>query len=362
MVKRNNRILQGNCIEVMRQLPDGCVDLIFADPPYFMQLHKELFRPDATSVGGVDDEWDKFTDFKAYDAFTLDWLKEARRVLKDDGALWVIGSYHNIFRVGYHLQNMGFWILNDILWLKTNPMPNFRGTRFANAHETLIWCAKNPHSKYTFNYDSLKSFNDDLQVRSDWLLPICGRTERLKDKSGKKVHTTQKPESLLYRVILSSTNPGDVILDPFFGTGTTGAVAKKLGRRYIGIEQDPSYIKYAQKRLKAIEAETDTSLFELHRKKEEPRIPFGDVVASGLLKVGTRLYSPKKKVCAKVRADGTLMAPEGCGSIHQLGALLQKKKSCNGWLYWSYQNRKTRRLVLIDTLRQQLKTEMEKEK
>ncbi len=362
MVKRNNRIIQGDCIEVMRQLPDGCVDLIFADPPYFMQLHKELYRPDATSVDGVDDEWDKFTDFKAYDAFTLEWLKEARRVLKDTGSLWVIGSYHNIFRVGYHLQTMGFWILNDILWLKTNPMPNFRGTRFANAHETLIWCIKNPRSKYTFNYDSLKAFNDDLQIRSDWRLPICGRAERLKDKSGKKVHTTQKPEALLYRVILSSTNPGDVILDPFFGTGTTGAVAKKLGRQYIGIEKEPAYIKYAQKRLRAIVPEADTSLFELHRKKEEPRIPFGDVLASGLLKVGARLYSPKQKVCARVRADGSLVAEEGSGSIHQLGAKLQKTKSCNGWLYWSYQDRKTRRFMLIDTLRQQLKTQMEKEK
>ncbi|MBQ8557501.1 MAG: site-specific DNA-methyltransferase [Alphaproteobacteria bacterium] len=354
---QTNCIYQGNSIEVMRSLPDKCVDVVFADPPYFMQLGGDLLRPDSSKVDAVTDSWDKFADFLAYDTFTIDWLKEARRILKDDGTLWVIGSYHNIFRVGYQLQNLGFWMLNDIIWVKTNPMPNFKGTRFTNAHETLIWCAKSDKSKYTFNYESMKVFNEDTQMRSDWHLPICSGGERLKTDDGKKVHTTQKPESLLYRVILASTNPGDVILDPFFGTGTTGAVAKKLGRKYIGIEREETYIRHAQKRLDEIADIIDDTLYEpKSSKRAEPRIPFGSVVEHGLLKPGQKLFDIKKRYCATVRADGSLQTGRESGSIHQLGAKLQGLPSCNGWTFWHMPaGRKSDELVAIDSLRQQLK-------
>lgn len=357
---QTNTILQGDSLCVMRELPDQCVDVIFADPPYFMQLGGDLLRPDATRVEAVDDAWDKFDGFEAYDHFTLDWLKEARRVLKENGTLWVIGSYHNIFRVGYHLQNLGFWMLNDIIWVKTNPMPNFKGTRFTNAHETLIWCAKSDKSKYTFNYESMKAFNEGTQMRSDWNLPICSGSERLKKPDGKKVHTTQKPESLLYRVILSSTNPGDIILDPFFGTGTTGAVAKKLGRRYIGIEREETYIKYAEQRLNAIPDILDDTVFEpISSKKTEPRIPFGSVIEHGLIKPGQKVFDVKRKFCAVVRADGSLQTGADHGSIHQLGAKLQGLPSCNGWTFWHVpKNTSGRELIVLDDLRQKLKQEL----
>lgn len=357
---QTNCILEGDSIEIMRQLPDQCVDMVFADPPYFMQLGGELYRPDSTHVEAVNDDWDKFQNFEAYDVFTLNWLKEARRVLKDSGTLWVIGSYHNIFRVGYHLQNLNFWLLNDIIWIKINPMPNFKGTRFTNAHETLIWCAKLAHAKYTFHYDSMKTFNDDLQMRSDWYLPICSGAERLKDKDGKKAHTTQKPESLLYRIILAATNPGEVVLDPFFGTGTTGAVAKKLGRKYIGIEKEISYIQYAQKRLDSIGEITDNTVYEsMPSKKTEPRIPFGSVVEHGLIKPGQKLFDSKRKFCAVVRADGSLQTGGQFGSIHRLGAQLQGLPSCNGWMFWHVPSEKegSKKMVTLDSFRQQLKKE-----
>lgn len=357
---QTNTILQGDSISVMRQLPDKCIDVIFADPPYFMQLGGELFRPDASHVDAVTDDWDKFDNFASYDSFTQEWLFEARRILKDNGTLWVIGSYHNIFRVGYHLQNLGFWMLNDIVWVKANPMPNFKGTRFTNAHETLIWCSKSDKSKYTFNYESMKAFNEGTQMRSDWHLPICNGSERLKDETGKKVHTTQKPEGLLYRIILSSTNPGDVILDPFFGTGTTGAVAKKLGRRYIGIERESTYIKYAEQRLKGISDILDDTIFEpMNSKKAGPRIPFGSVIEHGLIKPGQKVFDVKRKFCAVVRADGSLQANAEQGSIHQLGAKLQGLPSCNGWTFWHVQkNTADTALVVLDDLRQKLKQEL----
>ena len=363
---QTNCILQGDSIEMMRTLPDKCVDVIFADPPYFMQLGGDLLRPDSSKVSAVDDAWDKFSNFEAYDAFTKAWLSEARRILKDDGTLWVIGSYHNIFRVGYQLQNLNFWMLNDIVWVKTNPMPNFKGTRFTNAHETLIWCAKSDKSKYTFNYESMKAFNDDTQMRSDWHLPICSGPERLKDANGKKVHSTQKPESLLYRIILASTNPGDVILDPFFGTGTTGAVAKKLGRKYIGIEREQTYIEQAQKRLNAISEIIDDTIYEPYTtKKNEPRIPFGSVVEHGLLKPGQKLFDAKRRYCAVVQADGSLQTGSEKGSIHRLGAKLQGVESCNGWMFWHLPSNTqenglsgSKGLIAIDSLRQQLKQEL----
>ncbi|MCK5556116.1 MAG: site-specific DNA-methyltransferase, partial [Alphaproteobacteria bacterium] len=297
-----NRILSGSCIEVMKKLPSRSIDLIFADPPYNLQLQGKLHRPDNSKVNGVEDEWDKFSSFAAYDKFSKEWLLEARRLLKDDGAIWVIGSYHNIFRLGTLLQDLGFWILNDIVWRKTNPMPNFRGRRFTNAHETMIWASKSENSKYRFNYDAMKALNEDLQMRSDWTIPLCTGGERLKKLDGKKAHPTQKPEALLHRVILSSTEIGDVVLDPFFGTGTTGAVAKKLGRDFIGIEKEREYIAFAKERLSAIKQGDDESLLKTIEKRSEPRVPFGQVVEQGMLTPGTVLFDHSRRFTARVRA------------------------------------------------------------
>ncbi len=351
-----NRILEGDSIEMMKKLPSGSVDAIFADPPYNLQLEGELLRPNNSKVDAVDDEWDQFESFAAYDKFSRAWLTEAQRVLKKDGALWVIGSYHNIFRIGTALQDLGFWILNDIIWRKTNPMPNFRGKRFTNAHETLIWCSKDKNSKYRFNYDAMKALNEDLQMRSDWLLPICNGGERIK-KNGKKAHPTQKPESLLYRVILASTEPGDVILDPFFGSGTTGAVARKLGRNYIGIERDKDYIAIAEERISKVVEPLDKSLLTTPSKKSEPRIPFGWLVERGLLEPGTKLYDHRKRHSAKVRADGSIISAEHRGSIHKVGALVQDAAACNGWQFWHFPV-EGKKLAPIDLLRQKLRAEL----
>ena len=307
-------------------------------------------------MDGVDDDWDKFDDLRAYDEFSRAWLSEVHRVLSDNGSLWVIGSYHNIFRVGATLQDLGFWILNDVVWRKTNPMPNFRGRRFTNAHETMIWAAKSQTSKYTFNYDAMKALNDDLQMRSDWLLPICNGSERIKGADGKKAHPTQKPEALLHRVVLASTKVGDVILDPFFGSGTTGAVAKQLGRDFIGIERDPDYIAVAEKRLAQTRRIPETDLLETPSKREQPRIPFGWLVERGLLRPGEKLYAPKRRHAAKVRADGTIVAAETRGSIHKIGAEVQGAAACNGWTFWHVDIEG--KLVPIDVLRQKLRAEL----
>jgi len=351
-----NQILQGDCIEMMNSLPEKSVDLIFADPPYNLQLGGDLHRPNNTKVDACDDHWDQFDSFKAYDDFSKAWLKAARRILKDDGTIWVIGSYHNIFRVGVTLQDLGYWMLNDVIWRKTNPMPNFRGRRFTNAHETMIWCSKSEKAKYNFNYEAMKSFNDDVQMRSDWLLPICNGGERLKDDAGQKAHPTQKPESLLYRVIMASSKPGDVVLDPFFGTGTTGAVAKKLGRNFIGLERESDYIKVAEKRIKAIKGTVDTSLLTTPAKRQAPRIPFGTLLERGLLEPGTTLTDVKGRYQAKVRADGTLSAANFRGSIHQVGARVQNAQACNGWTFWHMEKAGNR--VCIDELREQVRAEM----
>jgi modification methylase len=349
-------ILEGDCIAQMEALPAGSVDLVFADPPYNLQLGGELLRPNNSRVDGVDDAWDRFASFKDYDDFTRRWLAAARRVLKDDGGLWVIGSYHNIFRVGAALQDLGFWVLNDIVWRKSNPMPNFRGTRFTNAHETLIWCAKSAESRYTFNYDAMKALNDDLQMRSDWTIPLCTGSERLKS-DGAKVHPTQKPEMLLYRVLMATTKPGDVVLDPFFGTGTTGAVAKKLKRHFIGLERDPDYIAAAKDRIAKTRPVSDLSLLATPSKRTEPRIPFGTVVERGLLEPGTVLYGNGKETCtAKVRADGTLISADHRGSIHKVGALVQNAPACNGWTFWHLKQGED--LVPIDVLRQKIRAEL----
>ena len=337
-LSQRNIIHQGDCIQILSSLPDQSVDMIFADPPYNLQLQGELTRPNDTRVDGVDDNWDKFESFKSYDDFCKQWLTQARRVLKKDGSIWVIGSYHNIFRLGCGLQDLGYWILNDIIWRKTNPMPNFRGRRFTNAHETLIWAAKSPDSKYCFNYDSMKALNEDLQMRSDWTLPLCTGQERLKNTEGQKAHPTQKPQSLLYRVILASTKPGDVVLDPFFGSGTTGAVAKYLGRDYIGIEMDDNYIKIARQRIDNVREIKDENLIKPHTKRAQPRIPFGTLLEQGYLKPGATLEDSKGQRQARVTADGNLIAISEYGthrgSIHKVGAELQGRPSCNGWTYW----------------------------
>lgn len=351
-----DRILVGNCIDELKKLPDNSVDLVFADPPYNLQLDGDLHRPNNSLVDAVTDDWDQFDSFAAYDAFTGEWMAECQRILKEDGVLWVIGSYHNIFRVGAKLQDLGFWILNDIVWRKTNPMPNFKGTRFCNAHETLIWASKSDKSRPTFNYDSLKAFNDDLQMRSDWLLPICSGAERLKNNSGKKAHPTQKPESLLYRVLMATSHPGDVVLDPFFGTGTTGAVAKALGRRFIGIEQDKSYIEAAELRISKVRSLSPDDLQTLKPKRAAPRVPFGTLLELGLLEPGTKLYGPRQKNSAEVRADGTLKCDEQQGSIHKMGAFVQGLDACNGWTYWHF--KADGELKPIDLLRVEARSQL----
>ena len=351
-----DHILAGNCIDVMNSLPEKSVDVIFADPPYNMQLGGELHRPDHSKVDAVTDDWDKFDSDKQYEEFTSAWLKAAKRVLKDKGTLWVIGSYHNIYKVGASLQNGGYWILNDIIWRKTNPMPNFRGTRFTNAHETLLWAVKEETPKgYTFNYQAMKAANGDIQMRSDWTIPICSGKERLKI-DGEKAHTTQKPEALLHRVILSSTNKGDVILDPFFGSGTTGAVAKKLGRHFIGIEREAKYLKLAKDRISKVKTLPDDALEITPSRASQPRVPFGSIVERGLLRAGVTLYDPMKRHAAKVRSDGTLACRDQTGSIHQIGAHVQGAPTCNGWTYWHFEKRGN--LTPIDVLRQQVRADM----
>jgi modification methylase len=344
-------VLQGNCIAEMARLPDKCVDMIFADPPYNLQLGGDLFRPEGSRVDAVDDDWDKFESLSAYDEFTREWLEQARRILKDDGTIWVIGSYHNIYRVGALLQDAEFWILNDIVWRKTNPMPNFRGTRFTNAHETLLWCAKDEKARYTFNYRAMKALNDDLQMRSDWLLPICAGGERVKGEDGLKAHPTQKPEALLYRILLACTKPGDVVLDPFFGTGTTGAVARRLGRRWIGIEREPSYVKVAKERIASTLPLDESAMKTVPDKREQPRVAFGTLVESGLIPAGTQLTDAKRRWTAAVRADGSIACESHAGSIHKVGAALQSAPSCNGWTFWHVVDDGS--LTLLDALRQQ---------
>ena len=355
MTNRNlplDQILQGDCVEVLSTLPAGSVDLIFADPPYNLQLQNDLYRPNQTKVDAVDDAWDKFDTFQDYDAFTRAWLTACRRVLKDTGTLWVIGSYHNIYRVGAALQDLGFWILNDIIWVKANPMPNFRGVRFTNAHETLLWAQKTQGARYTFNHHAMKALNDDLQMRSDWELPLCTGKERLK-VGGEKAHATQKPEALLYRVILASSNAGDVVLDPFFGTGTTGAVAKKLRRHWIGIERDARYMAVAQARLDAVKpGEGPLALYQFADKRRRQRVPFGALVECGWLRPGQKLYfGPAGKVTARILANGALQYGAFTGSIHQVGREIQHAP-CNGWEHWYYNDENTGERVVIDRLRE----------
>ena len=343
------RILEGDCVDAMRGLPTASIDCVFADPPYNLQLGGELNRPDGSRVDAVNDAWDKFASFQTYDDFTRAWLTEAKRILKPNGSLWVIGSYHNIFRVGAILQDLGFWILNDIVWRKANPMPNFKGTRFTNAHETLIWAATGEKARYTFNYRTMKTLNDELQMRSDWVLPICGGPERIK-RNGTKAHPTQKPEALLYRVMLATTNKGDVVLDPFFGTGTTGAVAKRLGREWIGIERETDYIEVAKERIEAALPLDESALTTMQSVKSQVRVAFGTLVENGLLAPGVELFDRKRTFSAKIRTDGSLACGTATGSIHSLGAQLQGAPSCNGWTFWHCEHEGE--VKPIDALRQ----------
>jgi len=350
-----DQILLGDAGTMLRMLPDASVDCVFADPPYNLQLRGELRRPDDSLVDGVDDDWDKFTDFAAYDRFTRDWLAECHRILMKDGTIWVIGSYHNIFRIGAMMQDLGFWILNDVIWRKSNPMPNFKGRRFTNAHETMIWAAKSPQSRYKFNYQAMKALNDDVQMRSDWTLPLCTGGERLKNTHGLKLHPTQKPESLLHRVIMASTHPGDIIVDPFLGTGTTAAVAKRLHRHFIGIERHPAYVEAAWARLKAEARAPKTSVVAPPTGRATPRIAFGSFVERGILPPGSKVMDKQRRVLAEVTADGQLVCGPHRGSIHKVGAVVQNAPSCNGWTYWHFE--RDGALVPIDVLRQENKPE-----
>ena len=351
-----DQIIAGDCIAGMNALPAESVDLVFADPPYNLQLGGDLSRPDNSRVDGVTEDWDQFDTFDAYDLFTHDWLKAARRILKPDGAIWVIGSYHNIFRVGAILQDQRFWIQNDVIWRKSNPMPNFRGTRFTNAHETLIWATKSEDSRPTFHYDAMKMMNDGVQMRSDWTLPICTGLERLKTSNGKKAHPTQKPESLLHRVILSTSNPGDVIVDPFFGTGTTGAVARKLGRHFIGFEMEDSYRLHAQRRLDKVREGQGAAISTIPSRRAAPRIPFANLLEHGYLKPGEELFTARGEHRAQVCADGSLIMGETRGSIHQVGKAVTGAPSCNGWTFWFYRERGE--LRSIDELRERVRSQL----
>ena len=352
-----HRILVGDCVAEMNKLPAGSVDLVFADPPYNLQLANDLKRPDDSHVDAVTDDWDKFASFAVYDEFTKGWLTACRRVLKPAGTIWVIGSYHNIFRVGAIMQDLGFWILNDVIWRKTNPMPNFRGRRFTNAHETMIWASRDAAAKgYTFNYEAIKAGNEDVQVRSDWIFPLCTGEERLKGADGKKLHPTQKPEALLARVILSASRPDDLVLDPFNGTGTTGAVAKRLGRRFIGIERETKYAKAAEKRIAGVQVVPSPSIAPFVTAREAPRVAFSLLIERGLVSPGALLVDAKKRHKATVRADGAVSLGDTVGSIHRIGALAQGLEACNGWTFWHLQTPKG--LKLIDDLRAVVRSEM----
>jgi modification methylase len=351
------RILVGDCIAEMTKMPAASVDLVFADPPYNLQLQGDLKRPDDSRVDAVDDDWDKFASFSAYDDFTRAWLAACRRVMKPNATLWVIGSYHNIFRVGTIIQDLGFWILNDIVWRKSNPMPNFRGRRFTNAHETLIWAARQATNKnYTFNYEALKAGNDDIQMRSDWLFPLCTGEERLKGRDGKKLHPTQKPEGLVARVVLAASRPDDLVLDPFCGSGTTGAVARRLRRRFIGIERDAEYAGAAERRIEAIEPLPEPALATFMTARDAPRVPFSALIERGMVTPGVKLVDAKRRHRAVVRADGALSLGEAVGSIHRIGALAQGLEACNGWTFWHVET--PRGLTSIDDFRAIVRSEM----
>ena len=350
-----DRILSGDCRTILEGLPAESVDLVFADPPYNLQLRGELYRPDHSRVDAVDNSWDQFENFAAYDSFTRGWLEACRRVLKPTGTLWVIGSYHNIHRVGKILMDVGYWILNDVVWVKTNPMPQFRGVRFTNAHETLIWVKKSVDQKrYTFHYHVMKALNGGKQMRSDWVIPLCTGSQRLKI-NGEKAHTTQKPEALLERVIRACSSRGDVVLDPFFGTGTTGAVSKRYGRHYIGIETDSDYIKMATERIAGVQPALPDDLESSFEQGRPTRIPFVTLIANGMLQPGQDLRFAGTHRTARIDPDGSLNFEGVVGSIHKIGTIVADTPSCNGWEHWLYRDTATGEERLIDCLRQEIR-------
>ena len=351
---KKDSIINGDSLELLKKIPDKSVDLVFADPPYNLQLKDTLYRPDQTAVEAVTNDWDQFDNYEAYDKFSMDWLKESKRILKDGGSLWVIGSYHNIIRIGTSVQNLGLWILNDIIWHKTNPMPNFRGTRFTNAHETLLWCTTSRKAKYTFNYQNLKELNEGKQMRSDWYIPICSGKERLRENNNQRSHPTQKPEALIYSIIVSSTNKGDIILDPFLGSGTTAVVAKKLQRNFIGFEKDKEYIKLAKKRLKNTKAFKNTIVNMKKSRKDLPKIPFGELVEQGVVPPGAILTDKKEIYKATVSIDGSIKIKDMSGSIHQVGAKIQGLPSCNGWDFWHVKKKSSSKL--LDSIRDEYRS------
>lgn len=350
-----DEVVEGDCVAAMAALPDASIDLIFADPPYNLQLGQGLNRPEGGRVDGVSADWDRFGSFADYDALTRAWLGQARRVLKPNGALWVIGSYHNIFRIGVALQDLGFWLLNDVIWRKTNPMPNFLGRRFTNAHETLIWAAPSAAAKPTFNYHAMKALNDDQQMRSDWLIPVCAGPERLREGRA-KAHPTQKPEALMHRILVATTRPGDVVLDPFFGTGTTGAVARLLGRRFIGIEREPAYVALARARIATVLPLGPGPLGFEQGARGLARVPFGALVETGIVRPGSPLTDLRRRHYAQVRVDGSLTMGGETGSIHKLGARAMGAAACNGWTFWHVEEAAT--LVPIDALRERYRARL----
>lgn len=348
MEKYLNTIIQWDCIELLKKLPDNSVDLIFADPPYNLQLQSDLTRPNDTIVDWVDDEWDKFSSFKEYDDFCKWWLKECKRVLKDTWTIWVIWSYHNIFRVWTIMQDLWFWVLNDVVWIKSNPMPNFKWTRFNNAHETMIWASKWQWSRYTFHYKSMKAFNEDKQMRSDWYISICSWAERLKDSNWVKAHSTQKPEELLYRIILSTSNVWDVVLDPFMWSWTTWAVAKLLKRSFIGLERESKYIEVANKRIEEVKP-IDEDVLKYEIETPRPKVAFWNLVSRWLIMAWEFLYNKKGDVKAQVQADWTLKHNENIGSIHKMSAIMLNKTNNNWWEYWHKKD--WEKMIVIDELR-----------
>jgi modification methylase len=356
-----NQLHHGDALAVMATLPEKSVDLIFADPPYNLQLQQALWRPNHTQVDAVDDEWDQFEDFNAYDAFTRQWLTAARRVMNDNATIWISGTYHNIFRVGTLLQDLDFWILNTITWFKTNAMPNFRGTRLKNDVEFVIWAKKSATSGYTFHHHQMKQFNDfspGKQLGSVWKIPACGGEERLKDGDGKKLHPTQKPEELLKRIIVASSSPGDVVLDPFSGTGTTAVVAKHLHRQWIGIEQDETYLAAAQERIDQTQPlDPDDPLIQDSLEAKPARIPFKQLIEDGYLQPDQELYLDTPEHAAVIQADGLIHANGFTGSIHRVGAQLKNAPSCNGWLHWKYFDQKTGTHQLLDVLRERIRAQ-----
>ncbi|NLX10136.1 MAG: site-specific DNA-methyltransferase [Chloroflexi bacterium] len=357
-----DRIWHGDCLEILPTLPPGSVDLVFADPPYNLQLERELWRPNLTKVDAVDDTWDQFDGLHAYDAFTRAWLAAVRAVMKDTATIWISGTYHNIFRVGAMMQDLGFWILNTVTWFKPNAMPNFRGTRLKNDVEFVIWAKRGKQGRYTFNHHPMKRYNASKQLGCVWEIPVCTGPERLRDANGQRLHSTQKPEELLRRIILASSQPGDVVLDPFLGSGTTAAVARLLRRRWIGIEREARYVEAARQRVEAVQPlEPDDPLLAAFVPSRPVRVPFRALIERGYLQPGQPIYLDQPPHTGIVLANGQVQVDHLIGSIHQLGARLKNAPSCNGWTHWYYHDEATGQRHMLDHLREQVRQSLRDE-